>query len=473
MTGSTRTPMRRGRLVAVVVASALVVAATSAALGSGDDDRLSVHAIFKDASPLLEGNDVRMNGVRVGTIEAMKQVPEGADVHLLLDRAALPVHVDATATIRPDSLLGERFIEIDPGSPDAAAMEDGGTIAEQSTRATTDLDTVLNALDEPTSQALAALVGTLGAGMDGNGERVREAIKALAPALTDTDALVEILSAQDETLGRLVTTLEEVASGIAVDEGKALDRLVSSTDRVLNSTAVRERALRSVLEQLPDTITAARRTLGGLERASLAAEPTLRSLRPTSKDLSAISKELYTFADAADPALKSANPVLALASRLLDEARPVAATLRRAGIALEADAQNLDPLTRDLTRDIVPVFEFLRGWALTTNGRDGLSHYYRANVVLTKGMVTGQIPSTKEPIVKLPGSGTDLLQGLNLDGLLSGLTGGGDGLLGQLLGGQDSLLGGLLSPRTSADGGVTGLSRAQEMDAMNFMLGGN
>lgn len=464
---STRRSLLPGRMVLGLALVGALVLGVLVARGGDEDDGLSVHAVFADASPLLEGNDVRMNGVRVGTISSLDQAKQGTDVEMTLDPEAQPIFRDATARIRPDSLLGERYIDIDPGSPDAGAMAEGGTIPLRATSASTDLDMVLNALDEPTAHALAALVGTLGTGLDGNGVKVREAITALAPALTDTDAVVRILREQDDTLGELVTALESVASGLAVDEGEALDRLVGSVDSILASTAVREEALRSVIDQLPSTVAAARRTLGHLERASVATVPTLRALRPTTRDLADISAEIADFADAAEPALESANPVLRAADALLDRAMPVARTLREAGPRLTADARSLDPLTRDLTRDLVPVFEFIRGWALTTNGRDGLSHYFRANVVLTTGMVTGAVPSTQDlPLID------DVLPNLGVDDLLGNLPIPGlNGPLPDLLG-DEGPLGGLLSPKTARDGGVTGLTPRQEMQALDFMLGG-
>lgn len=473
MTRSTAGWSGRRGLLAGLTAAVIALTALVAARGGDDSQHLRVHVLFADASPLLEGNDVRMNGVRVGTIAKMSQVAGGADVLLDLDRAALPIHQDASAAIRPDSLLGERYVDLRPGSADAPQMPSGGTIATGSTRVSTDLDTVLNSLDDPTSTALAALVGSLGTGLDRNGEDVRDAVKALAPALTDTDALVAILRDQDDVLGRLVTSVEGVAQGLAVDEGTSLDHLVSSVDGILSTTAAQEEALRSVLRQLPDTLTTARRTLASLEQTAVAAEPTLRSLRPTTSDLSAVSKELGAFSDAATPALAAADPVLKRAADLLDRARPVAEALRKAGPDLRTDVQSVEPITRDLTRNLLPVFEFIRGWALTTNGRDGLSHYFRANVVVTTGMVTGLVPSLNHlPQVTVPSLNDvpllgGLLSNLGLGGVLSGL--------GNLTGGSQAgggLLGGLLSNRTTADGGVTGLTRQQELNAMSFMLGG-
>jgi phospholipid/cholesterol/gamma-HCH transport system substrate-binding protein len=467
-----------GIVVALILASTFVAVALTR--GSDHDKAMTVHAVMADVSPLLEGNDVRMNGVRVGSIAGIETVDDGAELTMTLDPEAMPIFKDATATIRPVSLLGERFVDLEPGTANAGAMPDGGTIPLRSTHANTDLDQVLNSLDDPTAAALAAVVGTLGGGLDGNGLKVNDAIKALAPALTDTNALAAVLREQNSTLGHLVTTMERVASGLATGEGAALDRLVSAAEGALSTTATNEAALSAVIQELPATIVTARQTLTNLQTAAESATPTLARLRPTTKVLPEISEELMDFVDAADPALQAVNPVLDRALALLEAARPVAAVLRQAGPALEADASNVLPMTRELAANLTPVFEFIRGWALTTNGKDGLSHYFRANLVVTTGMITGlsgdvlgglplNTPNqngTNPHLPGLPDLGVgDLLDGLGIGGLLPQQ----DSTSGDH---PDGLLGGLLSPRTSRDGSVTGLSRAQESAALNFLLGG-
>ncbi|WP_183097303.1 MlaD family protein [Nocardioides pelophilus] len=461
------------RVRLVVVISVLVVLGlfvTGSLLVAGPDTRLMLRASFTDASPLLEGNDVRLGGVKVGQVVSMRLQDDSTEVTIELEKEALPVHADARLTIRPVTLLGERYLELDRGSEGAPVLADGSRLDLEQTGSSVALDEVLGSLDDPTSASLAALIGTLGTGMDGNGDDVQRLIAALAPALGDTRKLASVLSRQNEELGSLVASFAKVASGIAVDDGRQLDRLVAATTAVLQQTEVNEAAFRSMLEELPDTLRAATRTLGNLQGTADAAAPTLAALRPTTRNLEAISAELLRFADAADPALASANPVLEKAQALVAEALPIARLLRQNTPALRDDVEALDPITRTLTSDLTSVMEFVRGWALTTNGRDGLSHYFRAAFVLSEYSVTGLLPNgipTTTPTTgdAAPTDGTDdprqPLAPQDSPPLLSGLD---DDV--------NNLVDSLLSPRTDRTGGVTGLEPRQEARALQFLLGG-
>lgn len=460
----------RTRVTAVVAVLAIISGLVVASLvAGGSGDRLMLRATFADASPLLEGNDVRMAGVKVGTIASMRIVDGGAEVTVELERTALPVHQDARLTVRPVSLLGERYVELDRGSADAPVLADGARLGLEQTGSSVDLDQVLNSLDDPTAEGLASLVGTLGDGLEGNGPEVKRALAALAPALQDTKGVTETLKEQNATLNQLVTSLSQVAAGIADDNGRQLDELVAASATVLGRTEANEAAFRSLVRQLPSTVRTAVRTLRELEGTADAATPTLEALRPVTGDLKEISKELLDVANAADPALAAANPVLEKAEALVRNARPVAELLRQQSPAILADVRSLDPITRELVGDFSSVMEFIRGWALATNGRDGLTHYFRGGVVINESMITGLVPGA-------PAKGTGSPAKAGGD---RGPRAGGEtppkltGVVPGLLDGVGSLLGSLLSPRSDRTGGVTGLTSRQESRALDLLLGGS
>lgn len=458
-------PIRRALALAAVLV--LLVAVGLGVATRGDDaDSMTVTAQFEDASPLLEGNDVRLDGVKVGTIDSIEVTDAGADVTLELDKTAMPLHLDATAIIRPVSLLGERFVDLDRGSPEEPELRDGGVLPVGATGAPTDLDQVLSTFDDPTAAALAGLVSGLGKGFDGNGENVAAALKALGPAFADTEQLATVLSEQNVTISTLVASMEQVSMGVATRKGVALDELVTATEQLLGTTASNEAAFRSFLAELPSTLSAARTTLAQLETTAGQTTPTLKQMRPTTSQLEEISTELKSFADAADPALRGLNPVLARADELLKAAQPVAELLRQQGGATKSDVASLDALSSELAPEFRTVMEFFKGWALATNSRDGLAHYFRAGTVLTSYTVTGAVPPLGAPDAGPPGP-----QGPSepsLPDLPDFPLGDVQGLLDDVGG-----LGGLLSNRTDKGGGVTGLTSSQETDALAFLLGGN
>ena len=440
-----------------VVAVALVaVASCTAGAGSyaiqASEQRLIVVAEFRDASPMLVGNDVKLHGVVVGEVAGMTEENGIAKLALNLGPEALPLHTDARATVRPVSLLGERYMDLDTGTASAPLLKTGGIIPVSQTGQNTDLDEVLNVFDDKTGQSLAAFVAVLGEGVRGNGANLDGAIKALAPAMTQTDQFVKVLQGQNATLSSLVDNLTPVAGSLAQDNGRTMDGLIASTTSLLNTTSTNVAALNETLQELPSSLAAARGTLGHLADTADDTTPLLRSIRPTTDNLKDISDELTHFSHSADPALDKLVPVLEKATDLLDKARPVARDLRVAGPDLTDTSKGLRPIVEQLSGNIDNVLNFIRYWALTTNGRDGLSHYFRAHLNVEPTAVTGNIPGG-------PGNAN-----------LGGRDPAPDS--GQPVNHGPALPTGLLSPSSSDDGGATGLNEKQESGALGFMLGG-
>lgn len=428
--------------------AALAISATGwARIATDTPDGMVLGAEFADASPLITGVDVRIDGVPVGIVKDLAVVP-GADgrrharVTMQLENAALPVHSDATATVRASSLLGERFVDLDRGTDSKPVLTAGRILPPRQTRQATDLDQVLNTFNQPTGQALAELLTALGHGLDGNGENLAATLKALGPGMADTGKLTAILRDQNQLLAGLVDRAQPVASALADDHGRTMDRLVATAARLTATTAGRHRQLAATLTELPATLQAARRTLGELAGTAKQTAPTLRALRPVTDDLSAISRELRTFSSSATRAVAHAEPVLDHAHKLLVQARPVAAELRKAAPDLRSASGDARPVVEALAGNIGNVLDFIRNWALTTNGSDGISHYFRAQLMISPEMLDAFArPEAKPqgaPVPKLP-----------------------------------DLPGGLLDKPTGELGGsITGLTEQQESDALGFLLGG-
>lgn len=444
----------------VVAAVAIVGATAAAAPFAAGDLRTAggvVVADFATAAPLVDGNQVKIDGVVVGKVLALEARDDHADVVMALNPSAFPLHTDATVMIRSVSLLGERYLDLERGSPDAPLLKPGDSIPMAQTSTTVGIDQILNELDEPTAEGLAAVVTTLGDGLRDNGANADATIRALAPALRDTQALAEVLEEQNALLNNLVDRAEPVAGALAADDGRAMDQLVGSAERLLATTAARQEAFEATLAELPGALQSARTTLARLEGAAQGAEPTLRGIRPVTDDLERISAELIRFADSLDPALASTEPVLERAKALLDEARPVAADLRAAGPELRSTAESARPIVEDLTADLDSVLTFVRNWALSTKRRDGLSHYLVVNLIVNEASLTGHLPAGAAPQSPLP-SAQDVAPDLPA---LPGLP----------------PVAPLLQPPAPAGtpsdaGGVTGLTPEQESDLTGFLLGG-
>lgn len=409
------------RTYLVFFALVAILAVTGAAMAAAPQEGGSqtVMAEFENVGPITNQTAVRIGGTDVGTtgqptVDADRRL---AVLPLNLDANAFPLYRNASAKIDQLSLIGEKYVELTPGTPDAGVMAPGEPIRVQQTSLAEDYQNLVQPLNDPTAAGLASLVRELGQGVAGRGKNVQEIIRQLTPGAGETDKLLASINRQNGVLGQIVDQVQPLVNGLAADQGRTLDSTLTSANTLLDTTTVNEQNLQATIAELPSTLAAAQRTLGTLTGTAGDAEETLRELRPTTDNLANISRELRGFTDAANPALKALNPLLEDANRLLDEARPLAAELRRTGEPLFDVVHNARPNTTSLTNNIggpygegpdptcfntnatteesiqktkeaclnprvQGILGFLHNFALFTNAADGFGHYGRLFTVI-------------------------------------------------------------------------------------------
>ena len=105
-----------GALVLLAAAAFLAYAAQATGFSRGGD-RIDLAASFRSVEGITTGSDVRMAGVKIGTVSAMALDPETfrARTTLTLD-AAIPIPDDSSAVIASEGLLGGAYVDIVPGA---------------------------------------------------------------------------------------------------------------------------------------------------------------------------------------------------------------------------------------------------------------------------------------------------------------------------------------------------------------------
>jgi phospholipid/cholesterol/gamma-HCH transport system substrate-binding protein len=89
----------------------------------------SLHAAFASIGGLTNGSDVRINGIKVGTVLDQKIAPDSYEAVLTLSiRPDIHLPDDTVASISSEGLLGEKFLKLDPGHSKTMIAE-GGAIA--------------------------------------------------------------------------------------------------------------------------------------------------------------------------------------------------------------------------------------------------------------------------------------------------------------------------------------------------------
>lgn len=106
-----------GALVLVVAGVFLFYAYSSSEIGKGGG--YEVIARFTTVGGLKPGSDVRMSGIKVGTVSNQRLDPESylAEVTLSIDES-IQLPIDSSAAIASEGLLGGNFVDVVPGADD-------------------------------------------------------------------------------------------------------------------------------------------------------------------------------------------------------------------------------------------------------------------------------------------------------------------------------------------------------------------
>jgi phospholipid/cholesterol/gamma-HCH transport system substrate-binding protein len=117
-------------LLVVLLGVWFVVFAYSRTGGGANTNSYRVEALFPNISGVYEGTDVRVAGMKVGTVKSASLDPESyqAKLTLMLDRD-FKVPVDSSAAITSEGIMGGTYVALLPGG-DPTPLKDGDVIAD-------------------------------------------------------------------------------------------------------------------------------------------------------------------------------------------------------------------------------------------------------------------------------------------------------------------------------------------------------
>jgi ABC-type transporter Mla subunit MlaD len=356
------------------------------------NDAYHVRAIFDNASTLVAGEDVKIAGAPVGVISDMDVTEEKqAAVTLRIDdEGFVPFKEDAQCTVRLQGLIGERFVECEPGSASSAELAEIGEgdgegeylLPVERTSSPVDLDLLNNILRLPYRERFAILLNELGTGLAGRGEDLNEVIHRANPALRETDEVLAILANQNRALARLASNSDRALGPLARERERFAHWIVEA-NRTGEASAERREDIARGIDRLPAFLRELRGLMVDLEGLTDQGTPLLDDLGAAAPDLGRLIRAQGTLADASRESFPSLGDALERGRPALIEARPLIQDLGRLGKELAPASSDLDDLTASLdeTGAIERLNDFLYYLALSTNGFDSLGHYLRAGLV--------------------------------------------------------------------------------------------
>jgi virulence factor Mce-like protein len=312
-----------------------------------------INVEMADGANLVVGNDVREGGFRVGLVSGLAPVrlPSGlvgARVTLRLQRSYGSVPIDSTASIRPLSVLGSKYVDLHTGSS-RILVPDGGTLPISQTHVPVQFDEIFQTFNAPTRRAIQEnLIGSA-ATLAGRGSALNDTIANLPGLLGHLAPVARYLSAPQTQLTRFLRTLDALMSALAPVSATA-SRLFTDMATTFAALSADPAALEASIAESPSTL--------AVGTASLAVQrPFLANLTILGQRLGPATAELEPTLQVVNPTIATAIPTLIrtpiLNANLEDVFRALnalasAPTTNEALNALTATVTTLNPMVRYL-----------------------------------------------------------------------------------------------------------------------------
>jgi phospholipid/cholesterol/gamma-HCH transport system substrate-binding protein len=232
------------KLVVFMVVTTLATGVLVVTIGNiGFGATKEYEAVFSDVTGLNPGDDIRIAGVKVGTVEDIEidsrdlaRIAFTVDSETVLDQST-------QARVRYRNLVGQRYIALSPGAGPSGRLDEGETIPLSRTAPALDLTVLFNgfkplfqALSPKDVNKLAFEIIQVFQGEGGTMESLLAHTASVTNTIADRDrvigALIDnlndvltTLSRRDDELSSLIIELQQFVSGLAQDRKPILDSL--------------------------------------------------------------------------------------------------------------------------------------------------------------------------------------------------------------------------------------------------------
>lgn len=408
--------MRRAIVIGALFAAAIVVVVLIASGGSGGSGYV-VRAIFDNGGFMVKGEQVRVAGANVGEIESVgvtlpgeidsydkngkgRSVSGKAVIAMkITDPGFQDFRSDASCLIRPQSLIGEKFVDCRPtvprapGSPPAPALKKVPSgqpgagqyllpLGNNSTSVDPDLINDINKL--PYAQRFRLIFNELGAGLAGRGADIEAAVKRANPALRDIDRLIGTLNSQRDQLTQLAADSEQILEPLS-RERSHFAGFFTNAGAAAQASSERGADLEASLRKFPAFLREFRLTMRSLQGFSDTATPVFADLGKAAPSFTEATRLLTPFSAASTVALKSLGVNGELSGPTFRKADPIvikARDLAQSGAVPTTKLAEFFASTKE-TKGFDGLVDLIYNATAANNNFDKYGHYTRLLTTLT------------------------------------------------------------------------------------------
>lgn len=406
----------RKRIITIALVILAVIAVVLLVRSCNDDsDAYEVRAVFDNGAFVVPGIDVRVAGANVGSVasvdvsrpgeETGTDVPGKAIVVMnITDKGFQDWKDDASCIIRPQSLIGEKFLDCQvtqpraPGSDPPPSLEkipDGQPGAGeyllpiQNNAQSVDLDLINNIYRLPYAQRFRIILNELGAGLATRGEDLRETVERANPALLQVNKVLAILASENKKLAQLTKDGEKNMTALAKKKQNMVN-FFENASYTAEATAERGQDLQENLKNLPETLRQLRSDFNALGTFADQAIPVFQYLKPAAKDISEVQTKLGPFADAGRVSITSLGQATRSAGPDLVASKPIVHKLGTLSRKAYSPSANLNFFLKTLDQGggFDNLMRLIYNTSSLLNGYDQYGHYQRTNLIVSGACTT-------------------------------------------------------------------------------------
>jgi ABC-type transporter Mla subunit MlaD len=292
---------------------AILVACVAAVVLTGADeetDKRTIRIPFDNSFGLTEGGDLRVGGVKAGATNkfGVSRGPEcqskatraqgGRRTCAIVEAAVTEpgfnsFRADASCNIRQQSLIGEYFVDCQPGSSKQELKND--TIPIDQTTSTIPADLVLNVMRRPYRERFRLLIAELGTGLAGRPQDLANVLRKAHPGLRETSKTLGILENQTEVIKDFIDDSDAVVAELERRK-EDVSRWIDSAENIARISASRRGDIAAGFERLPRFLDELDPTMQRLGELTDEQTPLLRDLPRAAPGLNTFFTRLGPFA---------------------------------------------------------------------------------------------------------------------------------------------------------------------------------
>jgi ABC-type transporter Mla subunit MlaD len=289
--------------VLIAVGAFLLVTLGSTSTNTGT---ATYNVELDNAFGLVNGSDFKVAGVIAGSIQSINlcysvphahcQSPLDALIAVSVNRTGFgQFHTDAFCQSRPQSLIGEYFLDCDPGTT-GKVLKPGSTIPVTQTQSTIPADLIQNVMRLPYRERFSIIINELGAAVAARSQDLASALRRPDPALAETDNLLNLLANDSQTIKSLNVNANQVITALA-NNNQEVQRFIVQADNVSTDSATQASNIQKTWEDLPGFLQQLRPAMQKLGAAADAQTPVFENLNAAADNLTTFFKQLTPFSN--------------------------------------------------------------------------------------------------------------------------------------------------------------------------------